>query len=192
MKRYRIVTLMVLATAGMGTVWSATHQARGTSPDHLPQAVLEAIQRAYPAAIVSGSRHGRISFPVYDVVVQNGGKRIDLQVAKDGTIVGTEQLVTWNELPAAVAQTLGQAAGSTRVDEIDRMDRHAKLALVGLREPKSVFEAEWERDGREIEVGIHSDGTLVTSDDDGEDDDEAWDRDEDGDEDEDEYGDDGR
>lgn len=88
--------------------------------------------------------------------------------AGDAPAKGKERSVTLDQVPAAVKATILKEAGTHKVREIEEITFPDKV----------FYEAEWKVDGKEIEITIAPDGTLLDSDtedededDDGEDDD---------------------
>ena len=175
MNKNSIGVLLVLGTVAVSSLGALGAGARREI--QLPQAVRDAVQRSYPQATIRGTERGTLALKVYEVAVQDGARKLELIVAQDGTVVAVENHIAQSELPPAVQQTLAQAAGSAKVTDIDRVERRAKSGVVPLAQPQILYEAEWRKDGREIEIGIASDGSLVNQGDDDEDGDEDGDGD---------------
>jgi len=166
----QILSLVAVGGAAVGLAWG------GSAPFHygseLPQVVKDAVHRAHPNATIEDSEREHAKLTVYEIDVVEDGVRFELKVADDGTIVEVEREVGWNELPTPVQETIAKAAGSAQVREIERTDRHARPGFVPLAPADTYFEAEWKRDGHEIEIVVDSDGSLIGGDDDDEESDE--------------------
>jgi len=91
--------------------------------------------------------------------------------AKKGKAEEEEKEVTLEQVPAAVKATILKEAGGNKVEEIE----------VETKDGRDVYEAEWKVDGKEVEIKVAADGTLlkkkVESDDEGDDEDEEEDED---------------
>ncbi|RJP32656.1 MAG: hypothetical protein C4547_13115 [Phycisphaerales bacterium] len=84
----------------------------------------------------------------------------------------TDERVAWEDLPQAVRDTILREANGATVREIEKEMRGGQV----------VYEAEWLVNGREVEIAVAADGTLLAGDDDGDDDDGDDDDGDDGDE----------
>lgn len=167
--KHQILSLVAVGGAAVGLAWG------GSAPFHkgseLPQVVKDAVHRAHPNATIKDSEREHAKLTVYEIDVVEDGASFELKVADDGTIVEVEREVGWNDLPAAVQETIAKAAGSAQVREIERTDRHARPGFVPVTPADAYFEAEWKRDGHEIEIVVDTDGSLIGGDDGGDDDD---------------------
>ncbi|MBL7133458.1 MAG: PepSY domain-containing protein [Phycisphaerae bacterium] len=65
----------------------------------------------------------------------------------------TEKEVTIDEVPAAVKATILKEAGNNKIEEIEEVSRDGKVVH---------YEAEWKQDGKEIEIEVAPDGTLLS------------------------------
>jgi uncharacterized membrane protein YkoI len=83
--------------------------------------------------------------------------------------------VTLDQVPDAVRATILKEAAGHKIEEIERETRGGR----------TVYEAEWEVDGKEIEIKVAPDGTLLSKDVEGDDDDDEDDNDDDDDDDDD-------
>jgi hypothetical protein len=82
-----------------------------------------------------------------------------------------EREVTLDQVPAAVKETILEQAEGNELTEIEEVSRDGKVVH---------YEAEWEVDGKEIEIVVSPDGKLLEREvEDDEDDDEDEDHDED-------------
>lgn len=66
----------------------------------------------------------------------------------------TERDVTIDQVPAAVKAAILEAAGSHEIRELEEVTRPDGI----------VYEAEWMVDGKEVEIEVASDGTVLDSD----------------------------
>ena len=73
-----------------------------------------------------------------------------------------EQPASREELPAAVRAALTKEAGEARVKELERKEIRAILTVQRLPTPQTVYEAEFEKDGKEIEILIDATGKVLS------------------------------
>jgi len=64
----------------------------------------------------------------------------------------TEEKVTIDQVPAAVKATILKEAGDHKITEIEKE----------TKDGKTIYEAEWIADGKEIEIKVAEDGTLLS------------------------------
>jgi uncharacterized membrane protein YkoI len=141
----------------------------------LPEAVKAAIDALYPQATIEDAKEEEEGLKVYEVELEQNGGEVELTVALDGTIVEVETEVAMDSLPAAVAAALAQAAEGAEVKEISKEVTYWVITLKRLDAPETTYEAELIKDGKEIEIEVAADGTILeqeVKDDDGDDDDE--------------------
>lgn len=156
-----LVSLVVLVFAVWGLGTATGKQKKGKSPV-LPKAAAAAIKKAFPKATIDEIELEKEGVVLYEVELEQGGKELEVTVSPDGQIVEVERKVSKADLPDAVAKTLARLAGDAKIKEIEKEEIHAVVKLVKLRKPKTVYEAEFVKDGKEIEVKIAADGTLLS------------------------------
>jgi len=142
----------------------------------LPSAVQETVKRELGSAhideIERDTEDGKV---VYEVEAETAdGREIELEVAEDGTLLEKGEEVRLTEVPAAVRATIERELGGVSPEKIERETEGCTVR----------YEVEAETaDGREIELEIAEDGTLLdkdVEDADDNDDDEGHDDDEGG------------
>jgi hypothetical protein len=62
-----------------------------------------------------------------------------------------ERLISWNELPQVVQETIREQAGDHQITEIEEETVDGQV----------FYEAEWMEDGMEVEILVAADGTLI-------------------------------
>lgn len=167
------MAMLVLATWHVAAAKPAKRKKAGKPA--LPPAAAAAIRKAFPKATIDEVERETASIVLYEVELKQGRKEIEVQVSRGGQIVEIGRRVAKVDLPKAVARTLAKLAGDARIREIEREEIHAVIKFVKLKKPLVVYEAEFVRNGKEIEVRIAPDGTLLArevedDDDDGNDD----------------------
>jgi uncharacterized membrane protein YkoI len=168
-RAFRIMTGLLGATLLLSLGLAA-----GCAPS-LPPAAADAVKAAFPQArIVEVEQEKEDGVTVYEVELRQDGKEVEITVSPDGVIVEVETQIPEAELPKAVAQTIAKVAGGAKVEEIEREETRAVVRdgkVVKLDEPRITYEAEFRKDGRETEVEIAADGSVLKTEaeDDGED-----------------------
>ena len=149
---------------------------RRIAEKELPQAAARAI-----AAQAKGAKIQEVSqkeiratiaisrFPkpktVYEAEFPANGKTVEVQVDADGKVLKTEvdddeednedeneREISLADCPAAVKATILKHAGTNQVREVE----------VQTRNGVHVYEAEWRENGKEVEITVASDGTLLS------------------------------
>ena len=142
----------------------------------LSPAAAAAIRKAFPGAAIDEVEREKEGVVLYEVELKRNGKEIEVELTPGGQIVEVGRKVARVDLPEAVARALAKLAGRAKVKEIEREEIHAVVKLVKLQKPRVVYEAEFVRDGKEVEVKIAENGTVlvreIEDDDDNDDDDE--------------------
>ena len=166
--------LMVVCLLCTGLFTADTLQALELAD--LPSAVQETVKRELGSAhideIERDTEDGKV---VYEVEAETAdGREIELEVAEDGTLLEKGEEVRLTEVPAAVRATIERELGGVSPEKIERETEKGTVC----------YEVEAETaDGREIELEIAEDGTLLdkdVEDADDNDDDEGHDDDEGG------------
>ena len=137
----------------------------GSEVSTLPARAKAAIESAFPKAVVTDTElEYEDGVKLYEVALTLGGRKMDVKLSPKGTILEIETKVGVNEVPKAAMQAIRQHAKGGRVEEIEKVELRGVVKsgrLVKLRQPKIFFEAEVARDGREAEIKVAPDGSLV-------------------------------
>ncbi len=164
MKRAKILALVALVLL----VVVACHIAAAKSTKEkkckkpvLPPAAAAAIKKAFPQATVGEIEREKEGVVLYEVELDQNGQKIEVEVTTAGQIVEVEMEVAQEDLPEAVAKTLANLAGDAKVKKIEKEKTLAVIKVVVLKKPQVVYEAEFVKDGKEVEVKIAEDGKLV-------------------------------
>jgi len=138
----------------------------------LPDAVRATLEKEAPGAEIEEmekqEEEGKV---VYDVDVKIEGKEFELKIAANGTVLKKEAeeeeekegeerdeedkdegvTVSLGDLPEAVQDTLKIAAPNGEIEEIEKEEEDGKV----------VYEVDVKIDGKEFELKIAADGTLL-------------------------------
>ena len=145
-------TLMVACLLCTGLFTVGTLQALELAD--LPSAVQKTVKRelgsAYIDEIKRDTEDGKV---VYDIEAEaTDGREIELKVAEDGRLLEKGEEVRLAEVPAAVGATIERELGSVKPDKIKRQTEDGAIR----------YEVDAETaDGREIDLEVAEDGTLL-------------------------------
>jgi uncharacterized membrane protein YkoI len=134
----------------------------------VPAAVRATIERELgavrPEKIERKSEEGTVHYEVDAETTDD--REIDLEVAEDGRLLEKQEEVRLTDVPAAVRATIERELGGVRPEEVQRVTEEGTIH----------YEVEAEVSGKDIELEIGADGTLldkkVDDDDDGDDEDD--------------------
>jgi hypothetical protein len=126
----------------------------------LPDAVKNAIQKAYPKAVI-GNASTEKEFEVFEVIVKQDGQESEPSIAADGTILSVETIVVKEKLPDAVAKALSKAAEGAEIKEVEQSITYAVVKPVKLNAPETKYEAVLTKDGSTCEIVFGTDGTVL-------------------------------
>lgn len=179
-KPAKIIALAGLAVLVLAAWHVAAAKAKKENKPVLPPAAAAAVKKAFPKATIDEVEREREGVVLYEVELKQNGKEVEVEVSPGGQIVEVGRKVAKGDLPKAVAKTLAKLAGDAKIKEIEKEEIHAVVKLVRLKKPQVVYEAEFVRNGKEVEVRIAPDGRLLgkevedeeDDDDDGDDDNE--------------------
>ena len=120
--------------------------------EELPAAVAKAIKAAAGDAklesIVLGDEDGT---PAYEAVWNAGGHKHEIAVAKDGTVLGLEEIITLKEAPEAVQQAITKEAGGREVLEVEKV----------IAKGKTTYEAEIKEGKGKVVVTFDEAGKVL-------------------------------
>jgi hypothetical protein len=152
-----IVIGLCIAVAAM--LCAVAYGEKGEKKCSLPAAVQAAVKALFPNAVIGKSKMEEEEIKVYEVKVKDGNKESEAKLAEDGMLVEVESVEDINALPAAVAQTIKAQDG--KLSKVEKGVEHAQLKLVKLDTPVTTYEAKITKDGKESEIKIAADGTIL-------------------------------
>ena len=157
--------LAVLGLVAAGAVWAADEAKKDAPKVELSAKAAAAVKEAYPKATIEAiAMRKRGDLDVYKVELKQDTQGIELKVAKDGTILEVELETTPKDLPKAVADVLVKAAeGGTKVEYAKIEIRYEVKGekMTKLDTPKTIYEVEFEKDGKKDEVQVDADGKVI-------------------------------
>jgi len=169
MQRLRIVALVATAGICVGVLPAAA----GTHKALLPAAARSAINAAFPGAkigdVESTTEKGTVHYSV-DVTWQK--RKLEIEVAADGTLGEIQENVKFDSLPAAVAQKVTGKANHGKVLKIEKTEIRGvpnKGTFTPLAEAQILYEITVRPvHGKKLELRLDQAGNLVADDEDDE------------------------
>jgi uncharacterized membrane protein YkoI len=175
-KHWKLISLISVVCLVLCIGAVATRQAM----DGEAEVSIDKIPAAVRATIENESKGGTIEEievetedgeTVYEAEVIIDGREIEIEVAPDGTLLGKEteddedddgddddedddedeEEVSLDDVPEAVKATILKEAAGAEIEEVVKETEDGRI----------VYEAEFEADGKEIEIEVAEDGTLL-------------------------------
>jgi len=173
-KHWKLISLMAVVCLALCIGAVATKQAMDgeteVSIDKVPAGVMSKILAEAAGGTIREieieTENGRM---VYEADVIIDGQEVEIQVAPDGTLLGKvteddegddgddegededEEEVSLEDVPAAVKATILKEAAGAEVEEVAKETEGGQI----------IYEAEFEVDGKEIEIEVAENGTLL-------------------------------
>lgn len=145
---FLILGLFIAGAAGCGTM----HGKKTTTLNKVPPAA-QSVIKTYVGdgnleSIEVGHEEGQ---HIYEVHYLKGKRRFELEVNEKGDVLEWEKYLEMDELPAAVRATVEKEISGARMTEL----------VQETEEGKMFYEVEFEKDGKEHEVKIAEDGSIL-------------------------------
>jgi uncharacterized membrane protein YkoI len=176
-KHWKLISLISVVCLALCIGAVATRQAMDgeteVSIDKVPAAVRATIENeAQGGTIEEIEVETEDGETVYEAEVIIDGREIEIEVAPDGTLLGKEteddeddddgegddddededeEEVSLDDVPAAVKATILKEAGDAEIEEVVKETEDGRI----------VYEAEFEADGKEIEIEVAENGDLL-------------------------------
>lgn len=147
-----IVMGLSLLAAVAATGWASGDDEEQVSIDQVPAAVKATIlKEAKGGTVKKIERETEKGKTIYEAEINIDGREIEIEVAADGTLLEIEEEVSLDQVPAAVKATILKEAKGAAIMEVERETSSGK----------TFYEAEWRADGKEVEIKVAADGTLL-------------------------------
>lgn len=148
-----VATAMVSVSLGVAGVWVDDEI---LSLDQLPKAVVKAVKAKFPTGdLKEASKEKEDGKTKYEVTIQNGESKIDVDVTEDGTIIGYEKEIALKDLPKAVSEAVAikHPKGLAKRAEVVYAVKDGKDTL-------AYYEVTVDVEGKKIEIEVLADGKL--------------------------------
>jgi hypothetical protein len=154
-----LATLVVLATVTRAADKEPNAKSDKKPPAaDVPQKVMDAVKGRFPGATLTSSEketeNGNV---VYDLELKHEGRKYEMDVKEDGTIMEIEKEVASKDVPAAVAKAVADKYPKSTVKEVMEVN-----VVKGKDEKPDHYEATLTTaDGKGLEVIVALDGSSV-------------------------------
>jgi uncharacterized membrane protein YkoI len=148
---------LVLLAAVAGRAADDKNKAEKIAPDKLPKAVMDRIKARLPGAeITSAEKETEDGKVVYDIELKHEGRKYEMDILADGTLIEIEKEVALKDVPAAVTKALKAKYPDATVKEVMEVNK-----VKGKTETPDHYEVTLTVGGKEREVVVSLDGKSV-------------------------------
>jgi len=147
----------VIAVLLTAVTWA---QRPGQTPK-LSAVVEQAARDVFPNGRVVEVEYGHRVVRLVEVTVINDGQEHDLVFSQNGVLLSIKQEIDPDDLPLSVRDTVRTVAGHGDIQEAEQIRIVAELGFVPVASPRTEYEAEFRKDGREQEVVVSQDGSII-------------------------------
>jgi hypothetical protein len=126
--------------------------------DKLPKPIVEALKKKFPKAeLIEASKETEDGKTEYEVTIKDDGKKIDVTLNAEGTILGMEKEMAAKDLPKAVTETLESKYAKATYKTVE--------AVIKIKDGKETLE-HYEvllitADKKKVEVVVTVDGKIT-------------------------------
>ena len=117
-------------------------------PAPVAAAIKAAAGNAKLESVVLGDEDG---VPSYETTWMAGGHKHEIAVAKDGTVLGLEEIITLAEAPEVIRAAIAKEAGDHKVSEVEKV----------IAKGKTTFEATIEKGKGKLVVTLDEQGKVL-------------------------------
>jgi hypothetical protein len=90
--------------------------------DKLPKAVVDAVKSKFPKAeLIEASKESQDGKTVYEIAIEDEGKKIEVTLTLEGTILGLEKAIAAKDLPKAVTETLESKYAKATIKKVEEI-----------------------------------------------------------------------
>lgn len=148
----------ILALVLMATTALSQAKVEKITRDMIPKKVLDAVKSKFPSPEFHTMTKETVDGKVfYDLEFKYKGRKCEMDVSEDGTIVNVEREIAVKDLPKAVAKALEQKYPKAKFKDV----MEAK-EVKGRDEVPEGYEVMVEAGGRTFEVSVSPDGKKIT------------------------------
>jgi uncharacterized membrane protein YkoI len=154
---FGVIGLVLAASAAQGQD-KAAPKAEKIALDKVPEPIMKAVNTRFPGAkLRSVEKEVEDGKVVFDVELTQNGRKYEMDIKEDGTIIEIEKEVAVKDLPQAVTKTLKREYPKATIKEIMEVNK-----VNGTTETPDHYEVVLETaDGRSIEVEVSLTGKLL-------------------------------
>jgi uncharacterized membrane protein YkoI len=149
-----VAALVLLAAVA----WAEDKKPEKIAPDKLPKAVMDAIKGRFPKAeITSAEMETEDGKVVYDIELKSEGRKYEMDIQEDGTIIEIEKEVALKDVPEAVTKAVKAKYPKSTIKEVMEVNK-----VKDKKETPDHYEVTIETaDKKEVELEVSLDGKSV-------------------------------
>jgi uncharacterized membrane protein YkoI len=153
-----VVRLMVCAVAVALFAEGVQAQDEKVAPDKLPPKVAEVVKARFPGAtITAATKATENNEVIYDIEMTKDGKKHEIDLKEDGTIINIEHEIAATALPAAITSAVKAKYPGCTIKEVMQIN-----VLKDNKETLDEYEVIIETaDKKELELAISADGKKI-------------------------------
>lgn len=147
------VVCLVLLAAGV----LADEKAEKITADKLPQKVKDSIKDRFPGSeVTSAEKENEKGQVMYDIELKHEGRKYEMDIKEDGTIVEIEKEIASKDVPEAITKAVKKKYPTATIKEVMEVNK-----VTGKEEKPTHYEVTIEMDGKKKEVVVSLDGKEV-------------------------------
>src|SRR5690242_2166740 len=155
------IALAVSVLAGLFTLGAFARaeekKEKNIAAKDLPKKVADALNGRFPGAeLTSAEKETEAGNVVYDLELKQKGRKYEMDVKEDGTVLEIEKEINAKDVPAAVTKAVRDKFPHATVKEVMEKDK-----VEGKEEKPTGYEVTIEADGKPKEVVVSLDGKSV-------------------------------
>jgi len=122
-----LVSLSLTALSAIvfvAAVGLADDKAEKIAPDKLPAKVADAIKARFPnAEITSAEKEKEDGKVVYDIELKHDGRKYEMDILEDGTVIEIEKEIDVNKLPEGSVKTIEEKFPKCKIKEVMEVNK---------------------------------------------------------------------
>ena len=157
--RKATICLSVAALASVVAVAMvrAEDKAEKIAPDKLPKAIKDAVMGRFPnAEITSAEKEKEDGKVMFDIELKHEGRKYEMDIAEDGTIIEIEKEVFSKDVPKAITDAVKAKYPNATIKEVMEVNK-----VKEKKETPDHYEVTIEDSGKKMEVIVSLDGKTV-------------------------------
>jgi hypothetical protein len=135
----------------------AADKAQKLTPSELPQKIMSTVKARLPGAQITSAEKETENGPVvYDLEMKDGGRKYEMDIKEDGTLVEIEKQIMDKDVPAAVSGAVKAKYAGAAIKEVMEVN-----SVKGKTETPEHYEVVISTGGKDKEVVVSLDGKSV-------------------------------
>jgi len=157
MRRLRWLTVLsVVCFMALAVGLRADDKAEKIAPDKLPKKIMDTVKARLPGAeVTSAEKEKEDGKVVYDLELKHEGRKYEMDILEDGTLVEIEKEIAAKDVPEKVTKAIKEKYPTATVKEVMEVNK-----VAGKEEKPMHYEVTIETGGKSKEVIVSLDGKL--------------------------------